>query len=87
LLAVACLQNSWICAQDLQLIRADRVVSLLIRVATGYDTASPNDYALHRTVSAEVEGGAGAESLTRVKLTDCGEPPAAALPAARRPGP
>jgi hypothetical protein len=79
LLAVAGLQNVWVCAQDLQLIRADRIVSLLVPIATGYGAASPADLALHRAVCAEIEGGAGGDTLTRVKLADCGKSPAAEL--------
>jgi hypothetical protein len=76
---VAGLQSVWVCAQDLQLIRADRIISLLVPVATGYGTASPGDHALHRSVCAEIEGGAGGETLTRVMLADCGTSPAGEL--------
>ena len=69
----------WICALDLQLIRADRIISLLIPIAAGYGAASPDDQALHQAVCAEIEGGAGSERLTRVKLADCGTPPAGQL--------
>jgi hypothetical protein len=80
LLAVAGLQNVWLCAQDLQLIRADRIVSLLVPIATGgYGAASPADQALHKAVCAEIEGGTGGETLTRVKLADCGKSPAGEL--------
>jgi hypothetical protein len=79
LLAVACLRNVWVCARDLQLIRADRIISLLVPVATGYGAASPDDHALHRAVSAEIEGGTGGETLTWVELADCGKSPAAEL--------
>src|ERR1022692_2273580 len=33
------LQNVWVCAQDLQLIRADRIISLLVPIAAA--TARP----------------------------------------------
>jgi hypothetical protein len=79
LLAVVGLRNVWICAQDLQLIRADRIVSLLVPIATGYGAASPHDRALQTAVCAEVEGGTGGETLTRVQLADCGKTPAAEL--------
>jgi hypothetical protein len=79
LLDVAGLQNVWLCAQDLQLIRADRIVSLMVPIATGYGAASPADQALHKAVCAEIEGGTGGETLTRVKLADCGKSPAAEL--------
>jgi hypothetical protein len=79
LLAVAGLQNVWICAQDLQLIRADRIISLLVPIATGYGAASPEDQALHQAACAEIGGGAGGEGLTRVKLANCGKTPAAEL--------
>ncbi len=69
----------WVCAQDLQLIRADRIISLLVPVATGYGAASPDDHALHRAVCAEIDGGAGGEGPTRVKLADCGTSPAGKL--------
>jgi len=65
------LRNVWVCALDLQLIRADRIISLLVPVATGYGAASPDEQALHRAVCAEIEGGTGGETLTRVKLADC----------------
>jgi len=61
------------------LIRADRVISLLIPFAAGCGAGSPDDQALHRSVCAEVEGGTGGESMTRVKLADCGRTPAAEL--------
>ena len=41
--------------------------------------ASPDDQALHRTVCAEIEGGAGGERLTRVRLADCGKTAAGEL--------
>lgn len=43
LLAVAGLRNVWLHAQDLQLMRADRISSLLVSVAAGYGAASPDD--------------------------------------------
>jgi hypothetical protein len=64
---------------DLQLIRADRIISLLVPVATGYGAASPDDHTLHRAVSAEIECATGGETLTRVRLADCGKSPAAEL--------
>jgi hypothetical protein len=76
---VAGLQNVWICAQDLQLIRADRVVSLLIPLGSGYGAASPGDLDLHRAVCAEIDGGTGGDTVTRVKLADCGSSPAGEL--------
>ena len=48
-------------------------------ITTGYGAASPDDQALHRTVCAEIEGGAGGEGPTRVKLADCGKTAAAEL--------
>jgi len=65
LLAVAGLQDVRVCAQDLELIRADRIISLLVPIATGYGAASPGDHALQSAVCAEIEGGAGGEALTR----------------------
>jgi hypothetical protein len=59
---MAGLQNVWVCAQDLQLVRADRIISLLVPVATGYGAASPGDHALQRAVCAEIEGGASGET-------------------------
>jgi len=79
LLAVAGLENVWICAQDLQLIRADRIISLLVPIAAGYGAASPDDQTPHQAVCAEIEGGTGSERLTRVKLADCGTSPAGHL--------
>ena len=73
------LQNVWLYAQDLQLIRADRIVSLPVPIATGYGAASPADQALQTAVCAEIEGGTGGETLTRVKLADCGKSPAGQL--------
>ena len=72
MLAVAGLQNVWLCAQDLQLVRADRIISLLVPVAMGYGAASPGDHALQGAVCAEIEGEAGGQTATRVKLADCG---------------
>lgn len=60
------LQNVWICAQDLQLIRADRVVSLL--VGSGYGAASPGDLNLHRAIFAEIDGGTESDTISQVKL-------------------
>jgi hypothetical protein len=54
---VAGLQSVWVCAQDLQLIRADRIISLLVPIAAGYGAASPDDQALQKAVCAEIEGG------------------------------
>jgi len=73
------LQRVWVCAQDLQLIRADRIISLLVPIASGYGAAAPGDDALQGAVCAEIEGGTGGESLTRVKLADCGKSPAGDL--------
>jgi hypothetical protein len=63
----------WICAQDLQLIRADRVVSLLIPVGSGYGAASPDDLNSHRAIYAEIDGGTQGDTISRVKLADCGK--------------
>jgi len=76
---MADLQDTWICAQDLQLIRADRIVSLLVPVSSGYGAASPGDLRLHRAVYAEIDGGTEGDTLTRVKLADCGKTPAGEL--------
>ena len=76
---MAGLENVWICALDLQLIRADRIISLLVPIAASYGAASPDDQALHQAVCAEIEGGTGSERLARVKLADCGTSPAGQL--------
>jgi len=76
---MAGLENVWICALDLQLIRADRIISLLVPIAAGYGAASPDDQAPHQAVCAEIEGGTGSERLMRVKLADCGTSPAGQL--------
>ena len=73
------LQNVWVCAQDLQLIRADRIISLLVPIAAGYGAASPGDQALQKAVCAEIEGGTGGDALMLVKLADCGRSPAGEL--------
>ena len=73
MLAVAGLQNVWICAQDLQLIRADRIVSLLVPVGSGYGAASPGDSNTRRAVCAEIDGGTEGDAISRVKLADCGK--------------
>jgi hypothetical protein len=73
------LQNVWICAQDLQLIRADRVISVLVPVATGYGAAAPSDLRLHKAIYAEIDGGTEGDTITRVKLADCGSTPAGVL--------
>src|SRR5258708_5765805 len=74
---VAGLQNVWVCAQGLQLIRADRIVSLLLPALTGHGAASPGDQHAGKTVCAEVDGGTEGDTVTRVKLADCGKSPAA----------
>ena len=79
LLIVAGLANVWICALDLQLIRADRIISLLVPIAAGHGAASPDDQAPHQAVCAEIEGGTGSERPTQVKLADCGTSPAGQL--------
>jgi len=73
------LQNVWICAQDLQLIRADRVVSLLIPVGSGFGAASPGDLNSHRAIYAEIDGGTEGDTISRVKLADCGKSPGGEL--------
>lgn len=79
LLAVAGLQNVWVCAQDLALIRADRIISLVVPVATGYGAAPLGDHALHRAVWAQIEASVDGAAPTQVKLADCGTPPAGEL--------
>jgi hypothetical protein len=76
---VAGLQEVWVCAQDLQLIRADRIISLLVPISAGYGAASPGDQTLQKAVYAEIEGGTGGDALTRAKLADCGRSPAGEL--------
>jgi len=73
------LTNVWICGADLLLIRADRVVSLVVPVSAVAAAASPDDTDFHRSVYAEVVGGTHGDATTRVKLTDCGTTPAAEL--------
>jgi hypothetical protein len=73
------LQNVWVCAHDLQLIRADRIISLLVPIAAGYGAASPDDGSLPEAVCAEIEGGTDDDALTRMKLADCGRSPAGEL--------
>ncbi len=69
------LRDIWICAEDLQLIRADRIVSLLVPFAPGRGAASPGDRPSGGAVFAEVAGGIRGDSLTSVKLSDCGKSP------------
>jgi hypothetical protein len=76
---MADLRNVWICTQDLQLIRADRIVSLLVPVGSGYGAASPGDLNLHRAIYAEVEGGTEGDTISRIKLADCGKSPGGEL--------
>lgn len=76
---VAGLRDVWICAADLQLIRADRVVSVLVPAGPGFGAASPADAGFPGAVYAEVEGGTHGDVTTRVKLTECGRSPAAEL--------
>ncbi len=73
------LQDVWVCAADLQLIRADRIVSLLIPLAVGYGAASPDDPVSRSAVFAEIDGSAKGNTPTRVKVTDCGKSPAGEL--------
>src|ERR1035437_1420574 len=70
---VAGLRNVWICAQDLQLIRSDRLVSLLIPVGSGDGAASPGDLSLHTAIYAEIDGGTQGDTISRVKLAYCGK--------------
>jgi hypothetical protein len=76
---VAGLQNVWICAQDLQLIRADRIVSLLIPVGSRYGAASPGDSNVDSAICAEIDGGTEGDTISRVKLADCGKSPTGEL--------
>ena len=76
---MAGLRNVWICAQDLQLIRADRVVSILVPIGVGYGAASPGDLNLHQAICAEIAGGTHGDTISRVKLADCGKSPAGEL--------
>jgi len=76
---VDALQNVWICAQDLQLIRADRVVSLLVPVGSGYGAASPGELNSHRAIYAEIDGGTQGDTISRVKLAECGKSPGGEL--------
>jgi hypothetical protein len=78
-LPVMDLRNIWICAKDLQLIRADRVVSLLVPMTSGYRAGSPDDLSLHRAIYAEIDGGTEGDTITRIKLADCGKSPAGEL--------
>jgi hypothetical protein len=73
------LQDVWVCAADLQLIRADRIVSLLVPIAAGYGAASPADRLSGGAVFAEIDGSAKGDTPTRVKVADCGKSPAGEL--------
>ena len=79
MLNMAGMENVWICAKNLQLIRADRVVSLLVPFAVGYDAASPDDPSHDMAIYVEVVGGSGGDCVTRVKLADCADSSAAEL--------
>src|ERR1019366_737370 len=79
------LPNVRVCGQDLQLMRADRIISLLVPVAAGYGAASPDDRSLQAGVCADIEAGTGVDTFTRVKLADCGISPAGSCWPARRP--
>ncbi len=74
---MAGLRNVWVCARDLQLIRADGIVSLLLPAPAGYGAASPGDRHAGKTVCADIAGGTEGDTLTRVKLADCGKSPVA----------
>jgi hypothetical protein len=76
---VAGLENVWVCALDLQLIRADRIVSLLVPVSSRYGAAPPGDLNLHTAIYADIGGGTAGDSVSRVKLADCGKSPAGEL--------
>ena len=39
----------------------------------------PDDRTLHNTICAEIDGGTEGDTLTRVKLAECGKSPAAEL--------
>lgn len=76
---MAGLENVWVCALDLQLVRADRIVSLLVPVSSRHDAAPPGDLNLHTAIYADVSGGTAGGSVSRVKLADCGKTPAGEL--------
>ena len=65
MLAALGLHNVWLCALDLQLTRADRIISLLVLVATGYGAASPGDGPCTRRCAQRSRSEPGGESLTR----------------------
>jgi hypothetical protein len=69
------LQNVWVCAQDLQMIRADQIITLLVPLATGYGAASPDDRVSRSALCAEFAAATEGSTLTRVKIADCGVSP------------
>jgi len=76
---VAGLESVWICAEDLQLVRADRIVSLLAAIAARLGVASPADMNTAGGVYAEVGVGTAADAISRVKLAECGRSAAGEL--------
>src|SRR6266851_2111732 len=76
---VAGFQNVWICAKDLQLIRADRIVCLLAPFGSSYGAACPSESSLCQAIYAEIDGGTRGDTLFRVKLAECGKSPAGEL--------
>ena len=69
----------WVCALDLQLIRADRIVSLVVPVSARHGAAAPGEADLHTAIYAEIGGGTAGDAVVRVKLADCGKSPAGDL--------
>lgn len=68
---MARLHDVWLCAQDLQLIRADRVISLLITLGPGYGAEPPGDESSAVGLYAEIVGGLHGDIATGIKLADC----------------
>jgi hypothetical protein len=57
-----------------RMIRADRIISLLVPISAGYGGRPRMIKALQTAVCAEIEGGSGGDALTWVKLADCADP-------------
>src|SRR5258708_16327798 len=54
-----------------------RIVSLILPAVAGHGAAPPGDQHAGKIVCADIHGGTDGDTLTRVKLADCGKSPAA----------
>jgi hypothetical protein len=70
-LIMADLRHVWVCAKDLQLVRADRIITLVV---AGYHGGAESADGIGRTgargIYAEIEGGTDGDFAQKVRLAD-----------------